>query len=90
MQMDDKKLDYLKGKKSKWYGSIKNLTIYPILILLFIIIVQQSTAEFGKLLSSSVNTSPVQSHVFNAQEQFAIMGVAYFEWKPLIRKIRQS
>ena len=39
MKIDDKKLADIKGEKQKWYGSIKNVTVYPIILLVFIVIV---------------------------------------------------
>ena len=42
MMINDKKLHEIKGEKQKWYGSIKSLTVTPILLLLFIVIVVQS------------------------------------------------
>ena len=80
MSLDDRKISWLKNEKEKWYGSIKNLTVYPIILLVMLAVLQGSAKDFQTLKSSSVNTYPVESHKFDVQEQFNVMGVAFIRW----------
>lgn len=89
MNIDEKKLKNIKGGKSKWYGSIKNITVYPILLALIIVMIHRARMEFGTMKSSQINTVEVEHHDIEINEQFPILAVAYIDWGILMQKMKQ-
>ena len=90
MSVNDKKLNEIRGEKRKWYGSIKSITVTPIILLVLIVIVHNSVQQFGSLKNSNITMESVDSHNIDIKEQFSMMGLSYIKWKPLINKIRAN